>query len=118
MRIALVHQLMAARRTIQAATDPADLRAARSRVDAAKRGLGERGVPWWEAPTREGVAGRLDGILAAGEWASMVWSRDELIAATHADQLADGPTLIDEALARLQSRPSTQNVRADAVRPR
>ena len=44
----LVGELMAARRAVKsAATDPEAMRAARSRVDAAKRALGERGPVWW-----------------------------------------------------------------------
>ncbi|BDI22877.1 hypothetical protein [Herbiconiux sp. L3-i23] len=50
-RSALVHELMDARRAKKAAfgIDDADaVRAARDRVDAAKRGLGERGPVWWD----------------------------------------------------------------------
>ena len=44
----LVQELMAARHAVRMAKDDADaLRAARSRVDAAKRTLGERGPLWW-----------------------------------------------------------------------
>jgi hypothetical protein len=44
----LVHELMAARRAVRTAKGDADaLHAARARVDAAKRALGERGPPWW-----------------------------------------------------------------------
>lgn len=44
----LVRELMAARRAVQAALKSGEgLAAARGRVDAAKRGLGERGPPWW-----------------------------------------------------------------------
>ena len=44
----LVRELMAARRAVRAAQgDPAALRAARARVDEAKRALGERGPVWW-----------------------------------------------------------------------
>nr|WP_208103507.1 hypothetical protein [Rubellimicrobium sp. CFH 75288] len=47
-RAALVGELMAARRAVRAAQgDPAATAAARARVDAAKRALGERGDPWW-----------------------------------------------------------------------
>ncbi len=45
----LVHELMSARRDKGAAGDDADAReAARARVDAAKRALGERGPVWWD----------------------------------------------------------------------
>lgn len=49
-RAALTHELMAGRRAKQEAArrdDPAALTAARNRVDAAKRALGERGPVWW-----------------------------------------------------------------------
>lgn len=47
-REALVRELMAARRAVQAALRSGEgLAAARARVDAAKRGLGERGPAWW-----------------------------------------------------------------------
>ncbi|MBC7432028.1 MAG: hypothetical protein H7345_08175 [Rubritepida sp.] len=45
----LVGELMAARREVRDARDDAvRLSAARARVDAAKRGLGERGPAWWD----------------------------------------------------------------------
>ena len=44
----LVRDLMAARRAVRASRgDPGALAAARARVDAAKRALGERGPAWW-----------------------------------------------------------------------
>lgn len=50
-------------RTAKASGDPAALRAARKAVDDAKRGLGERGPPWWRdgAPdlNRRPVAGTI-----------------------------------------------------------
>ncbi|PZQ10738.1 MAG: hypothetical protein DI565_19355 [Ancylobacter novellus] len=47
-RAELVSELMAARRAVAAAEgDVAARKAARSRVDAAKRALGERGPVWW-----------------------------------------------------------------------
>ncbi|GAA0964880.1 hypothetical protein [Frigoribacterium faeni] len=50
-RAELVHDLMEARRakkTALAADDPAAVEQARSRVDAAKTSLGERGPVWWD----------------------------------------------------------------------
>ena len=44
----LVSELMSARRAIRQAADPQARLAARARVDAAKRALGERGEVWWE----------------------------------------------------------------------
>jgi hypothetical protein len=47
-REALVRDLMAARRGVRDAKgDPAATAEARSRVDAAKQALGERGPVWW-----------------------------------------------------------------------
>lgn len=47
-REGLVAELMSARRAVRdAAGDEPAVRAARERVDAAKRGLGERGPVWW-----------------------------------------------------------------------
>lgn len=47
-RDALVQELMAARRAVRSARDdPEAMARARARVDAAKRGLGERGPVWW-----------------------------------------------------------------------
>lgn len=45
-----VSELMSARRAVKAALgadDPAALASARSKVQAAKEALGERGAPWW-----------------------------------------------------------------------
>lgn len=50
VRQSLVDALMQARRQVglaKKAGDPAAERAARARVDAAKRALGERGPVWW-----------------------------------------------------------------------
>lgn len=47
-RAELVRALMAARRAVQAALRSGEgLAEARAQVDAAKRGLGERGPVWW-----------------------------------------------------------------------
>lgn len=46
-RRAAVKALMQARRAVGQATEDAAIRAARDRVDAAKRDLGERGPVWW-----------------------------------------------------------------------
>ena len=67
LRDELVHELMAARRGVGAATRADDddrVAAARSRVHDAKVALGERGHPWWEPPeptadhARAGAAAR------------------------------------------------------------
>jgi hypothetical protein len=44
----LVRELMAARRDVRDASVPRERLQARGRVDAAKRGLGERGDVWWQ----------------------------------------------------------------------
>ena len=51
VRTRLLHHLGVARAAVRAAKradDAAAVTAARARVAAAKRGLGERGTPWWE----------------------------------------------------------------------
>lgn len=50
VRQALVDELMDARRAVRTAKPQGgqELRTARARVDAAKRGLGERGPLWWD----------------------------------------------------------------------
>ncbi|GLU48425.1 hypothetical protein [Nocardiopsis ansamitocini] len=55
-RETLVRHLMAARRAVARAGRDGDTgaeRVARARVQQAKLGLGERGVPWWECSTAE-----------------------------------------------------------------
>ena len=47
-RRAAVKALMQARRAVGQAADEAETRAARDRVDLAKRALGERGPVWWD----------------------------------------------------------------------
>jgi hypothetical protein len=44
----LVTEIMEARRVVRDAKDPQERLAARGRVDAAKRALGERGEVWWQ----------------------------------------------------------------------
>jgi hypothetical protein len=44
----LVRELMAARRAVRDATDRKERIAARLKVDAAKKALGERGGVWWD----------------------------------------------------------------------
>lgn len=64
VRTALLHHLGVARsavRTAARAGDEAAVRAARARVGTAKRGLGERGDPWWEL----GIAERRERWTAA-----------------------------------------------------
>jgi hypothetical protein len=51
VRARLLHHLGTARsavRTAKRTDDDAAVTAARVRVETAKRGLGERGTPWWE----------------------------------------------------------------------
>jgi hypothetical protein len=44
----LVQELVAARRAVRDATDSEERIAARQRIDAAKKALGERGDVWWD----------------------------------------------------------------------
>jgi hypothetical protein len=68
LRAALQHHLGAARSAVRQAKrsgDDAALRDARARVGTAKRGLGERGEPWWELDLTERRArwtGALDDL--------------------------------------------------------
>lgn len=48
VRAELQHHLGTARSAVRTAPDDTARRAARDRVGLAKRGLGERGEPWWE----------------------------------------------------------------------
>lgn len=66
LRKELVAELMDARRAVKAgAGDEAAVAAARARVDAAKRALGERGRPWWEEQSPDDVAARLRAVVMA-----------------------------------------------------
>ena len=68
LRQELVDGLMDARRAVGAAkrADDADAeRGARDRVQAAKVALGERGHPWWEAPTEDSRRTRLEAAVLA-----------------------------------------------------
>lgn len=63
----LRHELMSARRAVGVALRAGDRdaeRAARARVQQAKVGLGERGVPWWEQDA-EARRARWETALAA-----------------------------------------------------
>ena len=60
LRTELVAELMAARRAVRdAAGDEEATAAARRRVQDAKVALGERGEPWWEPPSEDGLRERL-----------------------------------------------------------
>ena len=60
LRSELVHELMSARRDVR--TDPAT---ARPRVQDAKVALGERGEPWWDEPSADGLTARRDAAARA-----------------------------------------------------
>lgn len=60
LRQELVDELMSARRAVRAGE--AD---ARTRVGDAKTALGERGEPWWETPTEEGLEARARAAIHA-----------------------------------------------------
>lgn len=64
----LVDELMRARRAVGVLIKAGDdelLAAARSQVHAAKVALGERGEPWWEAPSAEGRSSRIEAAILA-----------------------------------------------------
>ena len=67
LRAELVRELMSARRAVGAAAadDPAATQRARDRVQDAKVALGERGEPWWDAPTESGRRRRVTAALRA-----------------------------------------------------
>ncbi|MBL6079592.1 hypothetical protein JMJ56_16360 [Belnapia sp. T18] len=72
----LVQQLMTARRAVRMAKgDPDALRAARSSVDAAKRALGERGLPWWTDGAPD-YNRRLVGNTPYADWYETVSAKD------------------------------------------
>lgn len=60
LRVELVGELMAARRAVRSDGDRA-----RHRVQDAKIALGERGDPWWEPPTPQGLQTRIAATLRA-----------------------------------------------------
>lgn len=60
LRAELVAELMRARRLVRSRGDDA-----RPLVDDAKVALGERGEPWWEAPTEQGRRDRLAATIRA-----------------------------------------------------
>jgi hypothetical protein len=64
LRAELVDELMAARRAVRDAHgDEQAVGRARTRVQDAKVALGERGEPWWEAATEEGLRERLAAAM-------------------------------------------------------
>jgi hypothetical protein len=64
LRKELVAELMDARRSVKSAHGDEDLTAAaRARVQDAKVALGERGEPWWEAASAEGLRSRLTAAM-------------------------------------------------------
>ena len=62
LRAELVGELMAARRAVRDADEDA-VRRARDRVQDAKVALGERGEPWWEPPSEDGLRERLAAAM-------------------------------------------------------
>ena len=64
LRAELVGELMAARRAVrEAAGDGEAVRRARERVQDAKVALGERGDPWWDPPSEDGLRERLAAAI-------------------------------------------------------
>lgn len=60
LRQELVDELMSARRAVKAREE-----GSRARVDDAKRALGERGEPWWEESTTQGLDERIEATIHA-----------------------------------------------------
>lgn len=68
VKVALVNELMAARRAVRSAKgQPDDKNPARAAVDAAKRALGERGPPWWNDGSPD-YNRRLVKVTPYAEW--------------------------------------------------
>ena len=66
LRTELVAELMAARRAVKHAKgDEGATASARERVGDAKTALGERGEPWWEPATDEGVRTHIRAAIHA-----------------------------------------------------
>ncbi len=66
LRGELVNELMAARRAVRdARSDETALGLARNRVQDAKVALGERGQPWWEPPSEDGLGVRIAATIRA-----------------------------------------------------
>lgn len=66
LRAELVGELMAARRAVRdAGGDETATAQARARVQDAKVALGERGEPWWEPPSEQGLRDRLAAAMRA-----------------------------------------------------
>jgi len=66
LRAELVKELMAARRAVKHAKgNETATAAARTRVGHAKTALGERGEPWWEPGTDEGLCRRIRSAIHA-----------------------------------------------------
>ena len=63
LRRELVRELMAARRAVRSAADPAALGDARQRVQDAKLALGERGRAWWLPPRIADRRCRIDAAI-------------------------------------------------------
>ena len=80
VRQALVDRLMRARRQVgvaKKAGDAAAQRAARAEVDAAKRGLGERGPVWWTDGAAD-VNRRMVGNTQYADWYASLGERNLL----------------------------------------
>jgi len=66
LRTELVRELMSARRAVKSAKGEESATArARARVQNAKVALGERGEPWWEPLTDDGLAYRIESTVRA-----------------------------------------------------
>ena len=66
-----VRDLMAARRAVRDAATEGEVRAARAKVDAAKRRLGERGPVWWDDAAPDVTRKAPKNTDYAGWWAAL-----------------------------------------------
>ena len=65
LRQELVNELMSARRAVRDGKNQREIRTSRRRVNDAKLALGERGHPWWLAPSPNAANRRIDAALRA-----------------------------------------------------
>jgi hypothetical protein len=70
-RAELTKELMSARRAVRFAKDSDELALARSRVNAAKIGLGERGPIWWNDGAPDLNRRLVKGTCYADWWAAL-----------------------------------------------
>jgi hypothetical protein len=83
----LVRELMSARREVRQVTEPEARIAARKRVDAAKRALGERGEVWWRDGTPDYNRRRVSDTPYASWFAEQQFKETDASASSSASPL-------------------------------